>query len=515
MRKLCRVVFSRYFVSALFILTELALIFYLVTFAHDYSFYFVILLTLIDAVSVISLINRSANPEYKVSWLVIVAFVPFFGALLYAIFYPRKVSKKSARAMRDVNNSLLDLENAEDGFEDGFKSLVTVSPLAAGKAYAIMNDDGLAGLYTNTRSDYFSSGEEMFEDIKRALGEAKKFIFLEYFIIEEGEMWCEIHSILKEKAGAGVEVRVMYDDIGCMKTLPSRYDRRLIKEGIKCLRFAPVNPRISIAHNNRDHRKILVVDGEVAYTGGINIADEYINRKNRFGHWKDGGIKVSGDAVRGFIKLFLSMWDFSSGKLTDNSAYFENVSENKYADGGFYIPFGTGPCPIYSRPVGKGALINLINQARKYLYITTPYLIIDYDLTEAFRNAAARGVDVRIITPAIADKKIVKVMTKSAYPYLISGDVGIYEYKDGFIHEKCLVCDDAYALIGTINLDYRSLVHHYEDAIWIFNSPTVTKIKEGVDNTLARSEIKDSKNAKLSPLEWIVRLVVKIFAPLM
>ena len=515
MRKLCRVVFSRYFISALLILTELALLFYLVTFAHGYSFYFTVLLIVIDAISVISLINRSANPEYKVSWLVVIAFVPFFGALLYAIFYPRKASKKSARLMEDVKTSLLALEDAEEDFENAFTSLASVSPLAAGKAYAIMNDDGLAGLYTDTRSEYFPSGEEMFEDIKKSLCEAKKYVFLEYFIIEGGEMWEEIYSILKEKANAGVEVRVIYDDIGCMKTLPSRYDKRLIKEGIKCLRFAPVNPRISLAHNNRDHRKILVVDGEVAYTGGINIADEYINRKNRFGHWKDGGIKVSGDAVRGFIKLFLSMWDFAVGKTSDNSAYFETEAKKENGDGGFYIPFGSGPSPIYSRPVGKGALINLINQARKYLYITTPYLIIDYDLTEAFRNAAARGVDVRIITPAIADKKIVKVMTKSAYPYLISGGVGIYEYKDGFIHEKCLVCDDTYALIGTVNLDYRSLVHHYEDAIWIFNSPTVAKIKEGVDNTLSRSEIKDSKSAKLSPLEWIVRLLVKIFAPLM
>jgi cardiolipin synthase len=514
MRKLCRVVFSRYFISALLILLELALLFYLVTFSYEYSAFAFFLLLLIDGVSVISLINRNANPEYKVSWLVVIAFVPFFGALLYAIFYPRKASKKSAKHMENVKNSLLSYENAEESFMDTFNLLADLSPLAAGKAYALMNDDRLSGIYQNTSSEYFPSGEAMFADIKKTLREAKRYIFLEYFIIAEGRTWSEIHDILVQKARTGVEVRVIYDDIGCMKTLPTRYDRRLSKEGIKCLRFAPVNPRISIAHNNRDHRKILVVDGAAAYTGGVNIADEYINERERFGHWKDGGIKVTGDAVRGFIKLFLSMWNFSLGSVEDSSVYFEE-HPTACKDGGFYIPFGSGPSPIYSRPVGKTALINIINQARKYLYVTTPYLIIDYDLTEAFRNAAARGVDVRIITPAKADKRVVKVMTKSSYPYLMEGGVRIYEYKDGFIHEKCLVCDDTYALIGTINLDYRSLVHHYEDALWIFNSPTVAEIRRGVEETLSRSEEKNPRAVKFSLLEWIVRLLVKIFAPLM
>ena len=300
-----------------------------------------------------------------------------------------------------------------------------------------------------------------------------------------------------------------------MKTLPAHYDRRLNSEGISCIRFAPVSPRIQAAHNNRDHRKILIVDGRVAYTGGINIADEYINKASRFGHWKDGGIRITGNAVMGFLKLFLSAWDFAAGKESFSEKYLENSEISYTGDGGYYIPFGSGPAPIYPRPVGKNVLLNIINQAKRYVYITTPYLIIDYDLTESLCNAACRGVDVRIITPAVADKRLVKVMTKSAYPYLIKHGVKIYEYTPGFIHEKIVVSDDEYAIVGTINLDYRSLVHHFEDAVWIYNSPTVLRIREEFMNTLSLSEKKGERDVRPTLFEWIVRNLIRIFAPLL
>ena len=525
MRKLCRMIFSRYFISAIIILAELALIFYLTFSAYEYSWYALALITVVNVIVLISLINRNANPEYKVSWLVVVMLLPPFGAVIYALFYSRRVSPKKARFMRNVQNNLDLISDTGEGLyeerDTEFSRLKELDSLAAGKAFAILNDDRLANLYLQSASDFFAHGEDMYESMLRDVASAQKFIFLEYFIIEDGKMWGEIHRLLVEKVKSGVEVRVMYDDIGCMKTLPSHYDRRLNAEGIKCVRFSPVTPRISTTHNNRDHRKILIVDGKLAYTGGINLADEYINEKQRFGHWKDGGIRLSGAAAEGLLKLFLAAWDFTVGSLTDAGKYLspdksaESVDVHEASDGGFYIPFGSGPAPIYTRPVGPNVLLNIINQASKYVYITTPYLVVDYDLTESLRNAALRGVDVRIITPGVADKKIIKVMTKSAYPYLMDAGVRIYEYKPGFIHEKTVVSDDLYALIGTINLDYRSLVHHYEDAVWIYASPTVISVKDEFLKTVALSDERDEREARLTPLEWVVRNLVRIFAPLL
>ena len=290
------------------------------------------------------------------------------------------------------------------------------------------------------------------------------------------------------------------------------------KEGIDCYRFAKLSPVLKSSYNNRDHRKICVIDGRVAYTGGINISDEYINLINRFGYWKDGGIRIEGIAARGFARLFLSLYDMTRGKISDYSRYFDksvpnecDFSENK----GYFIPFGSGPLPAYSEPVGKNAIINIVGMAERYLYITTPYLIIDYDLAESLRNTAIRGVDVRIITPAVADKKLIKVMTKSSYPYLVEAGVKIYEYSPGFIHEKTVVCDDLYAMVGTVNLDYRSLAHHYEDAIWIYSSPTVLTVKEKFEKTLTISNKIAEKSTRLGVFEWCISNLIRIFAQLL
>ena len=517
MRKICRVLFSRYFISGVLILAELLLISYVLWQAYEYSWLAFVIFSLINVISLLSLVNKDANPEYKVSWLVVIMLIPPFGAALYAIFYSRRMSRRSARYMKDVQENLEVFRDEGDGEvrDVEFELLKKASRLAAGKAHSIMNDDTLASVYCDSASTFYPDGKEMYEAMLSDIRCAKRYIFLEYFIIEEGVMWEGIHSQLLEKVREGVEVRLLYDDIGCMRTLPQKFYRILCSEGIRCKRFSPVSPRLSTAHNNRDHRKILIVDGKAAYTGGINIADEYINAKERFGHWKDGGIRIEGRAVSGFLKMFLSSWDHTSGELSDAALYADTVSAARESDGGFYLPFGSGPAPIYSRPVGKNALLNLINQAERYFYVTTPYLIVDYDLTESLANAAGRGVDVRIITPRLADKRLVKLMTKSAYPYLIRSGVRIYEYAPGFIHEKTVVCDDAYAIVGTINLDYRSLVHHYEDAVWIYGSPTVLKIREEFMKTVSVSNQKDSKEARLSLAERITRNLIRIFAPLL
>lgn len=511
MRKLCRVLFSRYAISAIMIVFEVLATVYLAINAWGSLYVLAAVAAVYALAAIISLINRDANPEYKTTWAVIIFILPVLGPTLYLLFYQRRMSKKETRLIRGAIMQMRGHEKENDALE----SLAEESSRAAGKALAIMSDDPTARVYKGTASTFYSSGEVFFSAMQDDLSKAESFIFLEYFIIETGELWDRIHAILREKVKCGVEVRILYDDIGCMKTLPQGYDKQLAAEGIAVYRFARVNPRVSSVHHNRDHRKICIIDGKIGYTGGVNIADEYINRKLRFGHWRDGGVRLVGDAVSGLIKLFLSSWDFTSRTISDYERFLGAVTPAESADGGYYLPFGSGPYPVYQRPVGKNAFLNIINQAERYVYITTPYLIIDYDLTEALCNAARRGVDVRIITPGIADKKIIKIMTKSAYPYLIKAGVLIYEYTPGFIHEKTLICDDEYAVIGTINFDYRSLVHHFEDAVWMYNTECIPTIKEEYFGVVERSARVDETKSRLTFLEWIFKNGIRLFAPLL
>lgn len=517
MRRLCKVLFSRYALSALYILLSLGLVLAVILLASSYSVYFFLTLVVFDALVVISIVNKEVDPEYKVPWLVITLIVPFFGAILYISFYSRRLSKKEARLLGRIHEQA-DIASDEMHARVESEHLIALRDAhtpAAGKVRAILNGDPCADLYMSTASKYYPLGEEMFADMLKDMESAQKYIFLEFFIIDEGEMWDRTHALLRRKAMEGVDVRLLYDDVGCMKTLPGDFPKRLAKDGIRCCRFAKVTPRVSAVHNNRDHRKILCVDGRVAYTGGINIADEYINRIVRFGHWKDGGVRVEGHAALGFVKLFLSMWDLTQGVVSNYYAYFNEIQNDFAGDGGYYVPFGSGPAPVYKHHVGKDAFINLINQAQRYVYITTPYLIIDYALTDALKGAAKRGVDVRIITPAIADKKKVKVMTKSAYPNLMSAGVKIYEYLPGFIHEKVIVVDDHYSVVGTINFDFRSLVHHFEDGLFMYNTPTVRVIRDEFLKTVSVSDEIDFEEAKLTLFEKFIKNMIRLFAPLL
>ncbi len=465
---------------------------------------------------IISIINKDTNPEYKIPWIVISLLLPIVGAFLYIVFYSRKLTKREARLLEKINNearlsSGIFYLSTHDEHLNVLKNLHTP---AVGKVNSLLLSDPASTLYRGTSSTYFSLGESMFKSILEDIERAERYIFLEYFIIKRGQMWDRLFQALLKKAESGVDVRLLYDDVGS-RTIPASFPKTLLKSSIKCQRVGRVTPTISSIHNNRDHRKILCIDGYIAYTGGINIADEYINKESPFGHWKDGGIRVEGHCALGFVKLFLSMWDFTTGTVSNYSPYFSEIRESPLADGGYYIPFGSGPSPIYKTSVGKEAIINLINQAQRYVYITTPYLIIDYSLTEALRGSAERGVDVRIITPATPDKKKVKVMTKSSYPALMSRGVKIYEYTPGFIHEKLIVVDDLYAIISTINLDFRSLVHHYEDGVWMYNTPTVKMIKDEFMKTLSVSHKITDEEAKLTPYEKLVRNMIRLFAPLL
>ena len=508
MKRIVRFLFSKYFVFALIILLELLLPTMLLVGLWGRSVYFFVLSAIADVLVLFSLICLDANPEYKISWLGAVLLLPVFGAAAYLIFYRVRTSGRTLRLSLALSESL---EPPIGAFSLG--RLSVSDALAAGKALAILSIDPLASVYSFTSSRYFGSGEEMLRAMLSDIEGAERFIFLEYFIIEDGVMWQSIFEALAERAALGVEVRVLYDDVGCIGRMTYKEREKLRSAGIECAVFGRITPSVSAVHNNRDHRKICVVDGRVAYTGGVNIADEYIGKKKRLGTWRDGGIRVQGDAALGFVRLFLFNYGISVGRIESAEKYLHPTPSS--SDGGYYIPLGSGPYPLYKRQVGKSAIIDIVNQAKRYVYITTPYLIIDYDMTEALVGAARRGADVRIITPGVADKPTVKVMTKSSYPYLIGSGVKIYEYTPGFIHEKLLLADDLYALVGTINLDYRSLVHHYEDAVWIYGSPTVVLAREEYMKTLSVSRKIEKEEAKLTMPERLLRAAVKLFAPLL
>ena len=510
MRKICRVLFSRYMFCALAILLEIALLFTLFVDLAKYSLSFIATWLVLSILAVLRIVNQNTNPEFRLTWIVVVMCVPYIGIFLYFTLSRRKLSRKDSEIMRVVMHR-------PGMMGESPVSLVAFSgryPTYGGQVLSVIHDDPLARLCSATRSDYYTMGADMYCDMLRDIKAAESFIFLEYFIIEKGVMWDEILAVLREKVKCGVDVRVIYDDIGCMSTLPSHYDRTLQRYGIKCCRFASVTPRVTIANNNRDHRKILVVDGKISYTGGINIADEYIGERVRFGVWKDGGIRLEGEAVTVFTRMFLTAWELTTREHEDISRYLE-VCHSVPSDGGYYLPFGTGPAPVYSEHGGKNALLNMINGSTRYLYITTPYLIIDFDLTEALQCAARRGVDVRIITPGVPDKKIVNIMTKSSYYDLITAGVRIFEYTPGFLHMKSVVTDDGCAFVSTVNFDYRSLIHHFEDGVLIFGTDPVVKVRDGFLETLAQSREIDARGARLRFSDKIIKSCVRLFAPLL
>jgi lipid phosphotransferase len=468
----------------------------------------VTIMVLLYISTILAIVNRNMPPESKVTWLLI-AVVPVFGSLLYLMFGERRLSKKEMKQLENMES----MEFREDNSRELRLKLKEENKAVYGMVKSLLSMDHNADLYNGTSSTFFPLGDQMFKQLLEDLRSAKKFIFMEFYIIDEGLMWDSILEILIEKVKEGVEVKLLYDDIGCMATLAGNYTKRLRKLGIDAHKFNKVIPRLTVAYNNRDHRKILVIDGQIGYTGGINLADEYINQIERFGHWKDSAVRIEGRAVKALTRLFLMTWYINQGEIEDFDKYH---MENRAVDGeGLYIPFGSGPKPIYKSQVGKAVYQNMINQATDYVYITTPYLIIDYDLTEDIRNAALRGVDVRIVTPFIPDKKLIQIVTRGAYPDLMEAGVKIYEYLPGFVHSKQVLVDDEIAVVGTINFDYRSLVHHYENAIWMYETPEIPKIRADFDNIFAVSREIKLETFRVAWYQHLVKEIMQLFAPML
>ena len=504
-----RLLMSKYGFSIAIILIELFVIFGIILYMSQIApLVWVSLVFLVSVATVIAIVNRSMSPESKVTWL-IVTFVPVFGPLLYLMFGERRLSKKELKQLQELNS----IAFHENNGRQLYLQLQETDKSAYGIINALLHMDSNAEVYDQTDSQFFASGEEMWQQMLKDLKRAEKFIFLEYYIVEEGLMWDSMLEILEEKAAQGVEVKMLYDDIGCMVTLPGDYTVYLRSKGIDAHKFNKVIPRMTVAYNNRDHRKILVIDGQISYTGGINLADEYINHIERFGHWKDSGIRIDGPATQAFTRLFLMNWYINRGEISDFDQY--HLENQTRSGSGLCIPYGSGPKPIYQMKVGKIVYQKLINQAEDFVYITTPYLIIDYDLTEDIKNAAMRGVDVRIVTPHIPDKKLIQLVTRGAYPDLLSAGVRIFEYTPGFIHSKQMIVDDRFAAVGTINLDYRSLVHHYENAVLLYKTESIADIRKDFEGIFEQSQEIFSDTINPTWYQMMIKEVTQLFAPML
>ena len=460
---------------------------------------------LLSTLIVLLIINSKANPSYKIAWIIPLLLFPVLGIFIY-LFFKLQISVRLMNKKMIINQEISSKYIKQDE-----------------KVLSKIEDKNLYNLavYTNKISNYpiypieevkfFESGLLQFKDMIEQLKKASDYIFLEYFIIEKGYMFNTFLNILKEKAKNGIEVRIMYDGFGSLLILNHDFCEEMEKFNIKCKIFSPIKPVISAHHNYRDHRKICIIDGKVAYTGGVNIADEYINMKERFGYWKDSGIKIEGEAVNSFITMFLELWN-SENSIDEYKKYIKTKKIDK--NNGYIIPYGDSPLDDYE--IGRRIYLDVINTAKNYVYITTPYLILDDEMVDALNYAALRGVDVRIIMPSIPDKKMVYYLGRSYYYELIKAGVKIYEYKYGFTHSKMFISDDIKAVVGTINLDYRSLYLHFECASFIYNNKVVADIKKDYNETIKNSnEISLEDIKKYSLIKRVIGRILRFMAPLM
>lgn len=507
MNKLLKKVFSRTVVTALLIVIQVAWLAALLLQLGNSLPAIQTVLRILSLVAILFVIKSDMNPSYKIGWVLLIAVLPILGGLMYVIFgnkRPTKNMREMLRAQLEKSAEYLGTQESITGELDG------------GAAGLFKYLEGSAGYPTakNTTVRYYRVGEEMYADLLPELEKAEKFIFLEYFIIRPGEMWDGVLEILKRKAAAGVDVRIIYDDMGCIDILPANYNATLEGWGIRTMAFNRFVPAVSLVMNNRDHRKITVIDGKVGFTGGINISDEYINVKERFGHWKDTGLMLKGPGVFNLTLMFLEMWN-AFNKDGDGYAEFipDSFEECGSADDGYVLSFSDSP--LDNESVGESVYTDMLYQAKNYIYITTPYLAIDSELQTALCMAAKRGVDVRMITPGIPDKKLVYRLTRSYYPTLLRAGVKIYEYTPGFIHAKSFVCDDKLCVVGTINMDYRSLYLHFECGTLMYNNPEIKQVKKDDLDTMEKCRKVELSDMKTNFLGELFDSFLRSVAPLL
>lgn len=515
--KLLRRLVSRVVLVSLGIAIQLAVLFYIVFNLSAYYLPIAFFFNLLSLLVVLFIIKRPGNPQIKLAWIVPVLVFPLFGGLIFLLSGGKRPKKKPRTAL-DKASVLTDAYMQSNIAHDLASPDL---PLAAD------TDRGIAGqcrylheqgftAYRDTDATYFSDCREGWERIMEDLRRAERFIFMEYFILNPGKMWDPVLEILKEKAAAGVDVRLMYDDVGSISYVSRHYHKEIEAFGIKCVKFNPYRPVYAVVMNHRDHRKITVVDGHVAYTGGINFADEYIGETVRFGEWHDNVLRMEGEAVRSMTLLFLEMWNAArptdtAESIADFMPKPEQVAGMRCA--GYVQPYGDSP--VDAEILAQNVYLNIINQASKYVYIFTPYLVIDYEMTRALCLAARRGVDVRLIVPAVPDKKIVYELTQSYFPELIENGVKVYKFTPGFMHSKVFVADDRMAVVGSVNLDYRSLLLHFENAVLFMDHPVIPAVKADFEEVLPRCELVEAKKYRFNMLYELYLGLLRLFAPVL
>lgn len=504
------IVFGRTAVLVVLLLLQVSILFIAFGKLQEYVVYAYWFFSLMTAVTAIIIINRPGNPGFKLAWMVPITIVPVFGVLLY-LFVELQVGT------RILNRRLYDLAKRMQKYSiqdpEIYEALKKEDRQTANLSKYVAERGGYP-IYRDSTVKYFPLGEYKFEALVEELKKAKKFIFMEYFIVAEGRMWGTVLEILKQKVKEGVEVRFMYDGTCTIALLPHNYPDKLRAAGIQCKVFNPIKPALSTSQNNRDHRKVVVIDGHTAFTGGVNLADEYINEKERFGHWKDTAVMVKGEAVRSFTLMFLQMWDIDV-KDEDYEKYLDvKLPLLETPAQGFVMPYGDSP--LDHENVGELVYLDILNTAREYVHIMSPYLILDNEMMTGLTYAAKRGVDVKIIMPDIPDKAYAFALAKTYYPELLRAGVKIYQYVPGFIHAKSFTSDGRKAVVGTINLDYRSLFLHFECAVFLYQVDEIDQVEADFQDTLKKCRqitIEEYKKEKLRTRFY--GRVLRLFAPLM
>lgn len=504
-----RLLYSRIFtvlVSSILQISVYAVVLWSVAYNSAIGFAVQTLAWVLSLVFTVYLINRSENASVRTSWIIIILIAPVFGVPMYLL-------NGGGRPTRRLRLALQRSKEQVFGQTKGEENTPVTSSQAKGTS-ALLEKYGGYPTYTDGELEYYPCGERMFPEMLSQLEKAKKYILLEYFIIAHGRVWSEVLEIILKKATQGVQVRVIYDGFGCLITLPRDYAKYLesLHENIKCVAFNEVAPFFSAKMNNRDHRKMLVVDGKVAFTGGINLADEYINEKPRFGYWKDSGIKVTGNAVRAFVLQFFYVFNAISKTSEDVGGYLPAKIDGKEVDGLRIQPYDDSP--LDNLPIAETVYLDIIDCAKDYVWIFTPYLVLDERMRESLCKASMRGVDVRIVTPGIPDKKTTYRLTRANYVVLLSAGVKIYEYTPGFIHAKSILADDSRAVVGTVNFDYRSFYHHFENAVYFSGCDAVFVLKKDYEETFAVSKRRTRENYRRSAIGRLFDSVLRAFETL-
>ena len=486
-------------------------VYWIVMFAIKLNSYYAVLSTATSFVALIlvfRIYGETYNSAYKMSWIVLILAFPILGVCLFVLFGNEGSTAMIRHHLANIDTQTDKLLNQKPDVLEHLKKDRRIY----NQSWYLWKKAGFP-VYQNTDVRFYKDTCEALEAQKEELKKAEKFIFMEYHAIQDSTAWAGIEAILKEKAASGVDVRVFYDDMGSIGFLSKPFVKRLQSEGIKCKVFNPVMPVLNVFMNNRDHRKITVIDGKVGFTGGYNLADEYFNLTHPYGQWKDSGIRLEGEAVRSLTVIFLRLWSALEKEKEDLSGFFSEVSCDASAQG-FVQPYSDSP--LDGERTGENVYLNLIKGAQDYVYITTPYLIIDDEMKRELTMAAERGVDVRIVTPGIPDKKLIYSVTRSYYAGLATRGVRIYEYEPGFIHAKQFLADGEIAAVGTINLDFRSLYLHFENGCLFYNCPAVADVKTDFDELFEISrEVTGKYSAKQNVAVRGVQCILRLFSPLM